>query len=301
MPFVVLVDLHAKRRRSRQKGNLLLWPTHNLHVILKLSKHPCRQSMQVGAKKQSYGVSAPIRPAFHTSKYARNICWISSGWACSLVWLERCWMRLLRALGGKLSPRSVVRSPQTGERGRVFSRFRTRLLLTGFLFDRRYSVSCRPAFFLLTVCVWRLVQEMRKTRQLVRGEGWVCAALKRPFWTRSLVQHHPLGCKDVCVWIPSVNNASLAMQTTMFLVRTEYFFVEFDHEWYLNIMVWPHSDITISRIMYYWSLWVLSSSCIWMFTMHSILTVLHCTVINPVFFRPFHQFYWWSSWISKFE
>lgn len=243
MSFVVLVDLHAKCRRSRQKGNVLLWPTDNLYVALKLSKHPCRQSAkQVGAKRESYSVSAPIRPAFHTSKYARYICWISSGWACSLVWLERCWMCLLCALGGKLSPQSVFRFPPDR---RTWTSVFKGSVLTCFSQGPCLTVGTQfPAdlpLFLLTVCVWRLVQEMRKTRQLVRGRGLsecgTGAALLDPLLLLLLlllVKHHPRD--EACMWIPSVNNApcsSYAMQTTtdrmktlcdIFLVITEYFY-----------------------------------------------------------------------------
>ncbi len=122
-------------------------------MILKLSKRRCRQSaMPVRLKKDSYGVSAAIRPAFHTSKHARNICWISSGWAArSLVWLEH-WMCLLRALGGKLSPQSVFRFAPD-RRTSVYKGS----VLTCFFQDPCLSVVTQfPAdlpLFLPTVCV----------------------------------------------------------------------------------------------------------------------------------------------------
>lgn len=286
MSFVVLVDLHAKCRRSRQKENLLLWPKDNLHVILKLSKHPCRQlAKQVGAKKESYSVSAPIRTAFHASKYARYICWISSGWACSFVWLERCWMCLPRALGGKLSPQSVFRSPPDR---RTWTSVFKRSVFTCFSQGPCLTVGTQfPAdlpLFLLTVCVWRLVQEMRKTRQLVRGEGWLSAVLERPCCCCccSPVKHHPQGGKDeACMWIPSVNNApcsSYAMQTDrmetlcdLFLVRTEYLCIFYIINDYLNSL---HNAVVISIIISYWCLCVFSSCCAWMFTMHTVPVIM---------------------------
>lgn len=244
MSFVVLVDLHAKCRRSRQKENVLLWPTDNLYVILKLSKHPCRQSAkQVGAKKESYSVSAPIRPAFHTSKYARYICWISSGWACSLVWLERCWMCLLRALGGKFSPQSVFRFPPDW---RTWTSVFKGSVLTCFSQGPCLTVGTQfPAdlpLFLLTVCVKAGPGNAQNTSVSARiglSECGTGAALLDPLLLLLLllVKHHPQGCKDEAwMWIPNVNNApcsSYAMQTTtdrmktlcaIFLVITEYLY-----------------------------------------------------------------------------
>lgn len=129
------------------------------------------------------------------------------------------------------------------------------------------------------LCVWRLVQEMRKTRQLVRGEGWVSAALERPCWNRcfgSLVKHHPQRCKDeacVCVCVNTKCEQCTLLKScnadehkdrmkTAGVSILSYFLLVYIINDYLKLHDLPTFHCHFSS-----NVWMWSSSCIMLFIM----------------------------------
>lgn len=116
---------------------------------------------------------------------------LSSGWSAAGCVSSAHWE--------ESSPRKAsFDSPQTGERERVFSRALYSLASPRVLVWPSVLSFLQTCLFFSWLCVWRLVQEMRKTRQLVRGEGWVSAALERPCWTR---------CCCCCFWTSIIHRA----------------------------------------------------------------------------------------------